>query len=294
MKDADGNVIMNEEGNPANLWDLLVVDKKGKMSVDPRVANFNKSDFINLLQGLSRRTNQTKGRFDRSLINRRWYGKLAMLFRNWMVPIRRRYGHGGFTGSTLHVDEELGAVTQGMYVSFYNMLAESIQKRQVPMTTYRTMTQMEKQNVKRTLVELSSLVSAFAIIAALSNLDDDEETYVTNFLLYQAKRYKMEMLQWTPLVGTKEAFRILKSPTATARPVEQGIALLEQVMFREVPYLVGLPVNESDIFYQRRTGRYNKGDRKLRKKIEDLIPVLRGLQKSQSPEEAAKWFGTLE
>jgi hypothetical protein len=295
LKDADGNVIMNEDGNPANLWDMLVVDKKGKMSVDPRVANFNKADFINLLQGLSRRTNQVKGNFDRSLLNRRWYGKLAMLFRNWMVPgIRRRYGHGGFTGSTLQIDEELGTVTQGMYISFYNLLAESYQKKQIPMTTYRTMTEMEKRNVKRTMVELSSLVSAFAIIAALSNLDDDEETYVSNFMLYQAKRYKMEILQWTPLVGTKEAFRILKSPTATARPVEQGIALIEQVMFREIPHIVGMPVDESKIYYQRKTGRYNKGDRKIRKKINDLVPVLRGLQKSQTPEEAAKWFGTLE
>jgi len=295
LKDADGNVIMNEEGSPANLWDMLIVDKKGKMSVDPKVKNFKKADFINLLQGLSRRTNQTKGNFDRSLLNRRWYGKLAMLFRNWMIPgIRRRYGHGGFTGSTLQVDEELGAVTQGMYISFYNMLTESYQKKQIPMTTYRTMTEMEKRNVKRTLVELSSLVASFAIIAALSSIDDDEETYVTNFMLYQAKRYKMEMLQWTPLVGTKEAFRILKSPTATARPVEQGIALIEQVMFRELPHLVGIPVNENKIYYQRKSGRYNKGDRKIRKKLNDLIPVIRGLQKSQTPEEAAKWFGTLE
>ena len=162
------------------------------------------------------------------------------------------------------------------------------------MTTYRTMTEMEKRNVKRTLVELSSLAASIALIAALSNLDDDEETWVSNFMLYQAERYKMEMLQWTPLVGTKEAFRILKSPTATARPVEQGIALIEQVMFRELPHLVGIPVDESKIYYQRRSGRYNKGDRKLRKKINDLIPVLRGLQKSQTPEEAAKWFGTLE
>ena len=295
LKDANGNVLMNENGEPADLYDMLIVDKKGKMSIDPRVANFNKSEFITLLQGLSRRTNQTKGTFDRALLNRRWYGKLAMLFRNWMVPgIRRRYGHGGLSGSTLHVDEEVGSVTQGMYVSFWNLMVESLQKKQVPMTTYRTMTDMEQKNVKRTLVELSSLASAMALVAALSNLDDDEETWVSNFVLYQAKRYEMEILQWTPLVGTKEAFRILKSPTATARPVEQGIALIEQIAFREVPYMLGAPIANDKIFYQRRTGRYQKGDRKLRKKFEDLIPVLRGLRKSQTPGEAAKWFSTLE
>ena len=34
-----------EEGQPADLYDLLVIDKKGKMSVDSRVAIFNKLDF---------------------------------------------------------------------------------------------------------------------------------------------------------------------------------------------------------------------------------------------------------
>ena len=295
LKNAKGEVLMNDAGQPANLYEMLVIDKKGKMSIDPRVVGFNKSDFINLIQGLSRKTNQTKGTFDRAMLNRRWYGKLAMLFRNWMIPgIRRRYGHGGFSGSSIQVDEELGAVTQGMYVSFWNMLTESYSNKALPMTTYRTMTNMEKRNVKRTMVELSSLATAIAMVAALSNLDDDEETWVSNFMLYQAKRYEMEIMQWTPLVGTKEAFRILKSPTATARPVEQGVALIEHMVFQELPYMLGMSSKESEIFYKRKTGRYNKGDRKLRKKVNDLIPVLRGIQKSSSPEDAVKWFNSMK
>ena len=112
-----------KDGKEANLYDMLEIDKKtGQMSVSKEVANFNKSDFIHLLRGLGRRTNQTKGRFDSPILAKSWYGKLIGLFRSWVVPgIRRRYGHGGFTGSTIHTDEELGAVTQGMYVSFYNL-----------------------------------------------------------------------------------------------------------------------------------------------------------------------------
>ena len=295
LKNAKGEVLLNDKGEPANIYEMLVIDEKGKMSIDPKVVGFNKSDFINLIQGLSRKTNQTKGTFDRAMLNRRWYGKLAMLFRNWMVPgIRRRYGHGGFSGSTIHTDEELGKVTQGMYVSFWNMVTESYSNKALPMTTYRTMTTMEQQNVKRTMVEMSSLISALALVAALSNLDDDEETWVSNFMLYQAKRYEMEIMQWTPLVGTKEAFRILKSPTATARPVEQGVALIEQLVFLELPHMLGMPVDKSKIFYQRKKGRYNKGDRKLRKKINDLIPVLRGIQKTSTPEEGVKWFNSMK
>jgi len=295
LKDSDGNVILNEEGKPANLYDLLIVDEKtGKMSIDPRLdekqSGFNRLDFITKLQGLSRRTNQIKGKMHTNMLQRRWWGKLFMLFRNWMPPgIRRRYGHGG--GSTVHVDEELGAVTQGMYVSFWNFVAESISTKSF---AYTNMTEMEQQNVKRTSVELASLMGAMALVAALSNLDDEEESWVSNFALYQAKRYQTEILQWTPLVGGKEAFRILQSPTATARPILKGGELLGQ-MISEVRYVLGDPfIDDSAIFYQRRTGRFQKGDRKIRKDFEDLLPIFRGLQKSRTPEEAYKWFTTLE
>ena len=295
LKDSDGKVILNDEGKPANLYDLLVIDEKtGKMSIDPRLdekqSGFNRLDFMTKLQGLSRRTNQIKSKMHTNMLQRRWWGKLFMLFRNWMPPgIRRRYGHGG--GSTVHVDEELGAVTQGMYISFWNFIAESISTKSF---AYSKMTEMEQQNVKRTSVELASLAGAMALVAALSNLDDEEESWISNFALYQAKRYQTEILQWTPLVGTKEAFRILQSPTATARPILKGGELLGQ-MINEVRYVLGDPfIDDSAIFYQRRTGRFEKGDRKIRKDFEDLLPIFRGLQKSQTPEEAYKWFTTLD
>ena len=290
LKDKDGNVIMNESGNPANLYDLLLIDKKGRMSVDPRVANFNRYDFINLVQGLGRRTNQTKGSFDRPTLNRIWYGKLFMLFRSWMNPgIRKRYGHGGVNGPSIHVDEELGAVTQGTYISFWNMLRESVREKEMPQEVYAKLTDMEKQNIKRTVTDLTSLAVAGVIIGALSNIDDDEKTWASNFLLYQALRYRAEVQQWLPLYGTAEAIRILKSPTATARQIEKVQGLIDQVSL-EFMYNVGIPIDEKEIFYQRKTGRYNKGDRKIKKNFEDLIPLLRGLNKSASPEDAAKYF----
>ena len=45
-------------------------------------------------------------------------------------------------------------------------------------------------------------------------------------MLYQAKRYQTEILQWTPFVGTSEVFRMMRSPTATARPIERGLGLI--------------------------------------------------------------------
>jgi hypothetical protein len=290
LKDKDGNVIM-KDGKPANLYDMLKVDKKGFMFVDKTVANFNKSDFIHLLRGIGRRTNQVKGKFDSPILSKSWYGKMINLFRSWVVPgIRRRYGHGGMTGSTIHTDEEMGAVTQGMYVSFFNLLSESVVDGvKSPLGVYNYMSPMEQQNVKRTLIEISSLVAAMALVAALSNLDEEDETYLSNFTLYQAKRFQTEILQWTPLVGTKEAFRILKSPSATFRPIEQLGSMINSIGY-ELMNGVGIPIANKQLFYQRKTGRFKKGDRKIRKDFEDLMPILRGLRTTQTPKEKYQWF----
>ena len=141
-----------------------------------------------------------------------------------------------------------------MYISFWNFLRKSIAEKAWPGTVFEQLTEMEKQNVKRTATELGSLAAAFAIIAALQNLDDDEENFATNFLLYQTLRYQAEMQQWIPLYGYKEAFRIAKSPTATARQIEQTFKLFDQIK-NEGLYNLGFPIEEKDIFYQRNTGR---------------------------------------
>ena len=298
LKDSNGDVIKNEEGQDADLWDVLKQNDKGVMFIDPKVTNFNRLDFIGLVQGLSRRTNQTKGKIHSDMASRRTIGKLGMLFRKWINPgIRRRYGHGGgwLGGSSLHIDEEMGVVSQGMYISFWNMMTESYSKQQLPWTTYKTMTEMERQNVKRTLVEQASLLGAIALVGALANIDDDEETWVSNFALYQAKRYETEIRQWTPIVGLSEAFRIMRSPTATARPIEQGVKLINQLIRKDIPYFMGAPwADEKDIYYQKKSGRFEKGDRKLIKKVQDIFPIWRGFIKSENPKEAYKWFTTLD
>ena len=191
----------------------------------------------------------------------------------------------------MHIDEEMGAVTEGMYISFARFLAESFKTKDV--TLYSKVSKMEQENIKRTSMELASIVAAGALVMVLTDLDDDEDNWLNNFMLYQAKRYQTEMLQWQPWFGFKESLRILQSPTATVRPILKGGELVSQI-FNEIQYFLGSPfVDESAIFYQRRSGRFKKGDRKITKDFQDLLPIFRGLQKTFSPEEAYKWFTTL-
>ena len=98
------------------------------------------------------------------------------------------------------------------------------------------------------------------------------------------------MMQWNPVFGLKDIKRMATSPAATIRPLENGVNLLQQIVFYELPYIAGIPVDDKRIHYQRRTGRFEKGDRKIRKQVEDLLPIVRGIEKSKTPEEAFKWF----
>lgn len=290
LLDKDGNVILNEAGQEADLWDVLVKDKNGKYMIDPRVVNVDRNRVIAKLHGINKRTNQIKGSHDRSMGNRRALGKLALLFRNYFVPgLRKRFGHG----ESYHVDYELGDVTRGMYQSLMGYLSlipyEGI-------TAYQMMGETDKQNLRRVMYEAMATVTAMTIFHVLNAmLDDDEEedNYLIAYSAYQARRLNSELLQF---VNPAEFLRMAKSPMATLNWIEKYADVISQVAFKEPGYAVGI-VGEEDIFYQRRTGTAEKGDRKVLAQFKKIIPVLNGYQTSflrdgsaAAVEEKLRWF----
>lgn len=284
--DKEGNQLKNKDGSDMTILDAHKKDKSGRVRINPDVANFNKMDFMNRLHGLNKRTNGVYNDFDKAHLKRLWYGKLFLLFRGWMVPgIRRRFGHG----EAWHSDQEMGTLTQGSYITFYKMLRSSVMKQH---DAYATMTTLEKQNVKRTMVELGAFIGTVLIGMALSVGDDDEENgYATNFLLYQARRLQTELGAFTPLFGTREAVRLLESPTAGLRPIQGIIKLLDSTWKNGLYFASGGNIiDEKDIYFQRRSGRFEKGDAKIWKDLSKLIPALNGTEKSKRPEELLKWF----
>jgi len=290
LKDAKGNVILNEKGEEADLWDVLIKDKKGKYMIDPRVANVDRNRVVAKLHGINKRANQIKGSHDRSMGNRRALGKLALLFRNYFVPgLRKRFGHG----ESMHVDYELGDITRGMYQSLIGYLSL------VPyegVTAYQMMSDTDKQNLRRVMYEAAATVASMTVFLVLNAmLDDDEEedNYLLAYTAYQARRLNSELTQF---LNPSEFIRMAKSPMATLNWVEKYADVISQVMFKEPGYALGI-VGEDDIFYQRRTGTAEKGDRKTLNKLKKIIPVLNGYQTSflrdgsaAAVEEKLRWF----
>jgi hypothetical protein len=100
-----------------------------------------------------------------------------------------------------------------------------------------------------------------------------------------------ELGQFIPVIGIPDMYRFIMSPSATLRPIVDAAKLLKQLVIRELPYRTGelfgyeFDEIEKDIYYQRKSGVHVKGD-----STEKLIPILRGIGQSQTPEEALKFF----
>lgn len=286
LKDKDGNVIKNEDGDDATLWDVFIKDEKtGRFSIDPRVANFNKNKFIAKLSGVNKRTNQVKTKFDDALVQRRWYGKLLMLFRRYFIPtLRRHYGHNGLRGG-IHRDIELGTVSEGTMETVWRLAKESLKHSGNFIKVYNMMTDMEKQNIRRVAVAASFWVAAAILLMVLSDDDDDDDSWAENFIIYQALRMQTELTQF---VRPVEFLKTANSPTATVRPITKAIELIDLIAFKAMPSVV--TGDTEGLYYERKSGIHDKGDSKLVAKFEAMIPIIGGIEKSADPKTAAKWF----
>lgn len=294
LADKNGEIIKNKDGKPANLWDVLVKDKDGMYVVDSKVANFDIMAFRNTLSGIQKKTNQLKGPFDRAMAERRAVGKAVMIFRKYLLPgFRRRFGHGGLGNmGYLHIDTETGTSSQGMYFSFLNFLAE--QGKGVlngEPNVWGMMSKQEKANVKRTSLEIFFGMAAFWLYGVLKGMaadaDDEDDKATLMFWAYQFRRLNTELNQFR----SQEIINTIESPTAAVRPLSNLVDLGSHLLFKEMPYVLFNARGEQlekDLFYTRKSGKYNKGDRKLWKKFERSIPLWSGLNKNA--EEAIKWF----
>ena len=280
--DKNGKVIMNEKGEPANLWDLMVETKEG-VELDPRVdkakSKFDEARFNAKLRGLYKRTNQVKGSHDASTLSRTPWGAFLMLFKNYLIPgWRKRWGHGDI----YHIDLELDTVSRGMYLSAAQFVKRVAKNPSGYRDLWENMSDVDKRNVKRTFTELGIVLFTYMSFAALQGIldDDDEDNYAAAYFAYQSRRLQTEIAAF---VNPGEALRMFVAPMAAANRMEKYWDLLTHTIFSELPYdarlLIGFEPSESltkDVIYQRDTYWGEKGDRKIWGKIGKVTPGIYG------------------
>lgn len=241
-----------------------------------------------LIKDLNAELHGQYGNDKKAEIQRYWYGTLIMLLRKWLPRgVVRRWR--GIESATIPTDQLLLSDKfysrpgqnrrEGYYTTttrfVWNLLKQGKKlKWEMASTDWSKLTDYERSNIRKMVYEFALMVSMLGLATALKKLGDDEENekgkkmwYLISFYSY---RLHSELITY---INPVEATRILRSPSAALTMVNRGLHLLYQ--------LTTNPFEE-----------YVKGDRKgqlkLRKDAEDLVPIIK--QIDRNVEDALQWL----
>jgi hypothetical protein len=132
----------------------------------------------------------------------------------------------------------------------------------------------EQANVKKTISEIGTAVVMYATAVVLKGLGDDEEDpnvqtvyYLTAFY---ARRLQAELITF---LNPAEFSKTLKSPSASMIMIDRILHFIHQLL--------------TNPFEEYESGR-REGTLKLRKDIEDLVPLIKNV--NRNVEEALTWM----
>ena len=203
----------------------------------------------NRLHALSKRMHGVYNDFDKGTAQRYSLGRLATMYRKHLVPgYMRRF-------KSLSMDQELGSITEGFYRTFWNTFVRDLRDYKFNVVqNWSTYSAFEKAQIKRVIAEATIILTATALIAILMAAGDDDEdlkkNYAYNFTLYELIRMRSETASY---ISPKDAYRVVKSPSAMTGTLERAIKFTDQFFFTWDP---------KELEFQKKSGIWNEGDNK--------------------------------
>lgn len=242
-------VIDNATGEEITLLDA---HEKYKLDLENNTdfTEKKRQDFQNTLHALNKRMQGVYNEFDKAVLQKYAMGRVVTLYRKYFVPaMKRRWKKNS-------MDHELGSPTEGFYQTFGRVLRRDlIAYKGNVIKMWSTLTPFEKAQVNRVIGEITIVLSAIALILALTALaggdDDDDklkENYAYSLLMYQAIRMRSETSQY---INPIDVYRVIRSPSALTSSLERTIKFVNQMF----------PWNVTEA-YERKAGIWEKGDNK--------------------------------
>lgn len=258
---------------------ISLLEAYEKYGIDGIYENTNftetkRKELQNSLHALNKRTQGVYNDFDKGTAQRYALGRLAIMYRKHLIPgYKRRF-------KKLSGDQELGGITEGYYRTFWNTFAKDLLSLQFNiLNNWSTYTDFEKTQIRKTITEASFVLALTVLVAILKGAGDDDKklkkSYLYNFLLYEASRMRSETAAY---ISPKDAYRVVKSPSAMTSTLDRGIKLTDQLLFTWDP---------DKLNYKRKTGVWNKGDNKS---WAYFLKLLGYSGYNITPEEAVKSF----
>lgn len=321
VKNKDGRFLdknfrpTNDESKAISL-DEAIEFKQGVAVINEAVFSTTFSDTANgdheqiLLETrslLKKISSDLHGQYDSKLqshAQRFILGKFMFMLRKWLVPgFDRRWrgaihtvGKDSLTFEELRDEDnrhrrfysgDLKSYQEGTYttaIRFLKSLVKEGEFNQLFMLsktkTWNNMTDAQKADVRKTTIEFAMF--ALSIIAAhiLKGLAlelPEEEAAPLMFMAFGFRRLHQELMAY---VNPSEALQLMRSPAASVSMIQKASDLVIQTSFDSYSILFG----EDAERYQ--SGR-RKGDLKIKKRLEDVIPVLS--QKNRTVQDAMEY-----
>jgi hypothetical protein len=243
------NVIDKKTGNTISLLQAHTQYGAYGVAENTDFTEKRRQDFQNRLHALNKRLHGVYNEFDKGTAQRYSLGRLAIMYRKHLVPgYKRRF-------KSLSMDQELGTFTEGFYITFWRLFAKDLLTFKWNMIDgWSTYTAFEKAQMKRAITEISIILTTTALVSILTSMgeDDDElkDNYAYNFALYEAIRMRSETASY---ISPKDAYRVVKSPSAMTSTLERAIKFSDQFFFTWDP---------DKLEFERKSGIWNKGDNK--------------------------------
>lgn len=274
LKDGTGSV---------SLYDAHYVDEAGilRMRDDVEWSKESNLDFINKWHAVNKRLNGNYSVFDKSSMQRRWYGQLALIYRKFIyTSIRNRF-------TKEYYDYELGNVDFGYQRKFFSKLYSDIKDYKFEAAqrffTKNGWNADERYAYNKTLTEFAFLAgtSILAAIIASAEEGDDESSNASKALLLYTLRFRNDLAMFT-IFGVPDVVKILKNPSAILMTMEKYAAFFEQ--------LVTDPTGQ----YEKKTGSFNKGEYKLKAKLFKALPLVKQWINFTNPADQLAYYNVLK
>lgn len=230
----------------------------GVLHLHPKVSSTERTKdegTFEISQVLRRVNRDLFGSYDpknRSRLERHAIGSLFTHMRGWMVPgIKKRWkgGHSlwikdknaslGFRAAKneelrdvdLDFNRETNEFEEGMYISSLRFLTTLVQdanklKFAVLSENWKDLTEMERNNIRRTASEIAMMAAAYVTYVVLSGaMEDDEDNFMASLGAFYSRRLLSELMTYT---SAAEVARTFRSPAVTLSLLENVIKAVVQ------------------------------------------------------------------
>jgi hypothetical protein len=252
-----------KNGTTSSLWEAY--DENGNLKKDVLWTKEDQFNFMQKLHSLNKGMHGIYNKFDSPTLQRKWFGKLLLLFRKWIYTGFQRRWSGEY------VDIESGEVVHGYYNKFFGDLWKDIQQGKFEMLFSGNLNDDQKKARAKALGEVGVMLSMLSLYFVFSGgEDDDENTWIENQMILQSRRLAGDFMFFTP-INPFEWLRVVNNPS---------VALSQLTKMSKFAFQLADPLEK----YERDEYPYSKGDYKIEKRFNDLLPIYGQMIRAVTPE----------